>query len=780
MFEAWGRALYRVRRLTLGIAVFFAVVAGVWGTGVFDKLTSGNSFTMPDSQSQRESNTAAAVFGRDDADVVVLYRSPTMTVSAPAYRRAVTAALAELPSAQVAKVTTSWSSGQPSLASADRHSTYAAIQLKGADDSAKQKAYEVIKDDLSGGSGTGTAALARAGITAQVGGTVPTEVAVENEVTANIARAESISLPVLLILLVVIFGSLVAAALPVAIGGLAILGSFAVLRLITLATTVSIYSVNITTIMGLGLGIDYGLFMVTRFREELRRQPTVEAAVARTVATAGRTVAVSGVTVAVALTGLMLFPEVYLRSMGYGGVATVAVDVIAALTVLPALLAVLGHRVNALRVRKSVGAAQATEHGSWYRLAHSVMRRPVVYATVIVIALLALGAPFLKIAWGGTDARALPANSAVRQVTQTLSDDFPDNSATPVEAVVTNVSGHGQLATYIHKIDAISGVTGVRVTGQHGGTARLDVEYRPQMYSPAARQIVTKIRDVTPPLHATVLVGGVTAGLVDELNSLGATLPWMALLTCVATFVLLFLAFGSVVLPVKAILMNVLSLSATFGVIVWVFQWGHLAGPLRFTPTGTIDPTMPILLLVIVFGLSMDYEVFLLSRVRELYDETGDNAAAVAYGLQRTGGVITSLAFLLVVVVGLFSASGITFLKLLGVGMIVALVVDASVVRVMLVPATMRLLGRANWWAPRPLRGLYARYGIRESDAPTPPTPPTVHPVRYRGKRRVNAGAGLKSGLDTERKMVAQHPKLRPVRGVISSLNSGTRRAALP
>jgi trehalose monomycolate/heme transporter len=727
MFEVWGRVLYRARRLTLGIAVVFAVVAGVWGTGVFGKLTSGNSFTVPDSQSQRESDTAAAVFGRNEADVVVLYRSATMTVSAPAYRRAVTAALAGLPSAQVAKVTTYWSSGQRSLVSVDQHSTCAVIQLKGADDWMRQKAYKAIKDDFSGedsassGSGTGTAALARTGITAEVGGTVPTEVAIESEVNANISRAEGISLPVLFILLVVIFGGLVAAALPVAIGGLAILGSFAVLRLLTLATTVSVYSVNITTILGLGLGIDYGLFIVTRFREELRRQPTVEAAVARTVATAGRTIAVSGVTVAAAVTSLILFPEVYLRSMGYGGVATVAVDVIAALTVLPALLAVLGHQVNALRVRRGLGApVPATEHGGWYRLAHSVMRRPVVYATVIVIGLLALGAPFLKISWGGTDARALPASSAVRQVTQALSDEFPVNSAAPVEAVVTDVADQGQLAAYIRKIDAISGITGVQVTGRHDGAVRMDIGYRPQPDSPAARQIVTEIRDVTPPPRAAVLVGGVTASLVDELNSLGATLPWMALLTCVATFVLLFLAFGSVILPVKAIVMNVLSLSATFGVIVWVFQWGHLSGPLRFTPTGTIDPTMPILLLAVIFGLSMDYEVFLLSRIRELYDETGDNVAAVADGLQRTGGVITSLAFLLVIVIGLFSASGITFLKLFGVGMIVALVVDASVVRVLLVPATLRLLGRANWWAPRPLRRLYARYGIRESDAPTP------------------------------------------------------------
>ena len=221
-----------------------------------------------------------------------------------------------------------------------------------------------------------------------------------------------------------------------------------------------------------------------------------------------------------------------------------------------------------------------------------------------------------------------------------------------------------------------------------------------------------------------VLVGGTTAGLVDELSSLGSTLPWMALLVCVSTFVLLFLAFGSVVLPLKAIVMNVLSLSATFGVVVWIFQWGHLSGLLRFSPTGSIDPTMPILMLAIIFGLSMDYEVFLLSRIRERYDQTGDNTVAVAAGLQRTGGVITSLALLLIIVIGAFSASGITFIKLMGVGMIVALIVDASVVRILLVPATMRLLGSANWWAPRPLRRLYARYGIKEeTPAPAVPVP---------------------------------------------------------
>ncbi len=325
-------------------------------------------------------------------------------------------------------------------------------------------------------------------------------------------------------------------------------------------------------------------------------------------------------------------------------------------------------------------------------------------------------------------------------MTQTLARDFPGNFTAPVESLVRfsgpvagSPSTQSQLAVYVSRLDRVAGVTGAQVAGIRGDIARIDLAYRPDPLSAQARQIVQQVRAVTPPPGAKAYVGGQTAQLVDELGSLSATLPWMALVMAAATFLLLFLAFGSVVLPIKAIAMNLLSLAATFGVVVWIFQQGHLSGLLGFSPTGTLDPTMPILMLAIIFGLSMDYEVFLLSRVRERYDVTGNNTESVASGLQRTGGVITSAALLLVIVIGAFSASGITFIKLMGVGMIVALIVDASIVRVMLVPATMRLLGRASWWAPAPLRRLYARYGFRESDgdsaavsAPEPGRPQAV------------------------------------------------------
>jgi len=716
MFEIWGRAIYRRRLLTLVLTLIALAAAAAWGTGVFGSLQSSGGFTPPNSESQRASNLAASAFGRNDADVVVLYRSPAMTVADPAYRAAVARSLAALPHGRVTAAQTYWSTGSAGFVSANRHETYAVLQLAGSSDDARTTSYDAIKGDLTA-----------PGLQTLVGGSVPTFESVNNEVKADIGRAEAFSMPVLLILLLLIFGSLTSALLPLAVGGTAIIGSFAVLRLLSLGTAVSTYSINITTILGVGLGIDYGLFMVSRFREELRRQPTVEAAVARTVATAGRTVAVSGITVAVALSSLMLFPEVFLRSMGYGGVATVLVDMIAALTLLPALLALLGHRVNSLRVRRLARETAIHDHGgAWRRIAGSVMRRPVIYAVVIVAALLALGTPFLSVKWGGTDATVLSASSQPHQVADALNRDFPGNATNPIEAVVrlpgpaSAPAQRAALAAYTSRLDRVPGVTGAQLTAARGDVARIDMRYAPQAYSAQARAIVQRVRAVSGPAGATVLVGGVTAGLADELASMGQTLPWMALVMVLATFVLLFLAFGSVVLPVKAIVMNAASLAAAFGAVVWIFQDGHLSGLLNFTP-GSIDPAMPILILAIVFGLSMDYEVFLLSRIRERYDLTSDNTAAVADGLQRTGGIITSAALLLIIVVAAFSASSIVFIKLLGVGMVIALVVDASVVRVLLVPATMRLLGRANWWAPRPLRRLYARYGIREEDGQRQP-----------------------------------------------------------
>jgi uncharacterized membrane protein YdfJ with MMPL/SSD domain len=572
---------------------------------------------------------------------------------------------------------------------------------------------------------------------------------INQRVSSDIGTAETISMPVLLVLMVVIFGSLAAASLPLAIGGAAILGSFTALRGVTSFTDVSVFAVNVVTIMGLGLAIDYGLFMVSRFREEIRRQPTVEDAVARTVATAGRTVAVSGVTVALSLAGLIIFPQVFLRSMGLGGMSAVLVAMLAALTLLPALLGMLGPRVDALSVRPlfrrlfrrppaaTMAVVAEDHHGAWYRIARSVMRRPVVYAVVVIAVLVTLGLPFLRVQFGGIDVRVLPAGTESRVVSATIDRDFPSGPNGPITSVVTlpdavdSAAGGAALSSYVRSVSDVPGVTRATVTGAAGRTARVDVGYAGDPMSSGARALVGQIRAVTAPAGATVLVGGQSAVLTDLLHSLGSLLPWMALFVVATTFVLLFLAFGSIVLPLKALVMNALSIGASFGALVWIFQDGHLSGPLGFEPTGFIEATQPILVLAIIFGLSMDYEVFLMSRIREQYDVTGDNTRAVATGLQRTGGIITSAALLLIIVIAAFSLSGITFIKMIGVAMLIAIVVDATVVRILLVPATMRLLGRANWYAPGPLRGLYSRYGIRESDG----VPATTREAALTGAR---------------------------------------------
>ncbi|MFB4310503.1 MMPL family transporter [Actinomadura sp. GTD37] len=710
MFDRWGRWVHRRRRWVLAVAGAALVFAGVWGTGVFGALTSAGGFDTPGSESAKAAQIAERDLGRDEADVVVLYQGRT-TVDDPAFRASVERALAALPQDKIASTATFWTTESPQFVSADRTATYAVLELAGADAAARQDAYEAIEDDLAEAGG---------GLTARVGGSVGTETAINERVSSDIGRAEGMAMPILLLLLVVIFGGLVSASLPLLIGGVAILGSFTALHALTYVTDVSIFAVNITTFLGLGLAIDYGLFVVSRFREEIGRGRPVEDALAATMATAGRTVAVSGVTVAVSLSGLLLFDQNFLVSMGYGGIATVFVCMVAALTVLPALLGVLGPKVNALPVRRRRPSGDRA--GVWWgRLAHSVMRRPVVYLVATVALLLALGGPFLRINWGGVDAKVLPDGAEARVVAEALETQFPRNATSPIEAVVTGTSDRAVIQAYGDRLAAVPGVTDAAVTGAEGATTRISLRYDADPNSGAARDLVQKVRDVPAPPGAEVHVGGMTADVVDQLDSIGSTLPWLAVLVGGATFVLLFLAFGSVLLPLKAIVMNTLSLSATFGAVVLIFQDGHLSGLLDFTATGSISPAMPILMLAMLFGISMDYEVFLLSRVREHYDLTGSNTAAVAAGVQRTGSIITSAAVLFIIVIGAFATSGITFIKMTGVGMAIAILVDATIVRALLVPAAMRLMGRANWWAPGPLARLYGKYGIREGDSPETP-----------------------------------------------------------
>ena len=711
MFERLGSFNYRHRRLVLALTGLFVVAAIAWGTGVFGSLANGG-FEAPGTEAARAVKTVEQSIGRTGTDVVVLYRSPTQTVSDSTFRSAVEQDLAALPKEDVLATTIFWTTKSPAFVSKDQHSTYAVLTLAGSDPDQRLETFRKIADQVR---------QAPAGLDVKVGG----EDGINDEINAqtehDIVQAETISLPIVLILLVIVFGGLVAASLPLFVGALAILGAFVVLRALTTFTDVSVFSINIVTMIGLGLAIDYALFIVTRFREQLALGNDVETALTITMGTAGRTVAFSGITVGVAISSMVLFPVMFLRSMAYGGAAAVLVAMFAALTALPALLAVLGERVNKLKVPwlSKRGGLGATEHGPWYRLAQSVMRRPVRYVVVLVPLLLALGIPFLQVQLGGVDHRALPAGSDSRTVTETLQNDFAGAGGSDVLVAVRfatpPANAQQTLAPYLQQLGQVRDVQDVRLTGYKNGVASIQVHTHYTSQELPARDVVKSVRAVQPLAGTTVETGGDTAALMDLLQVLRERVPWMAGFIVLVTFLLLFVAFGSFVLPAKALLMNVLSLSASFGAMVFIFQDGHLSGLLDFTPSGFLDATNPVLLFAVLFGLSMDYEVFLLSRIREEYDRTGDNTRSVALGLQRTGGIITSAALLLIIVVGAFATSGIVFVKMIGVGLVIAILIDATVVRALLVPATMRLLGRANWWAPGPFARWWKKHGFRES-----------------------------------------------------------------
>jgi RND superfamily putative drug exporter len=707
MFGWWGATVVRMRWAVLGAGLALVVLGATWGTGVLGSLTGGG-FDDPASESSRAQQRITAELGEQGADILVLYSSDTTTVDQPAVRVPVTATLARLRERpEVASVTDWYKSGSAALLATDRRATYALVQLRASGEDGKTAAFARLRPDLEA-----------PGVRTEIGGNVPFLVTANTQTTEDITRAETLSLPVLLVLLILIFGGLVAAATPLLIGGLAILGALVAVRLLHLVTDVSVFAVNVITLIGLGMAIDYALFVVSRFREELAAGQDTPAAIARVMNTAGRTVLISGLTIALALASLLIFPQVFLRSMGLGGVAAVLVAMLAALTVLPALLAVLGPRIDALRVplpgRWRARPTGAAAGGGWARLARSVMRRPVPYLVGVVVVLAVLAAPFLRIEFGGFDERVLPADAQPRVVAERIGAEFPGGTIAPMAVLVSGVPAESA-QRFADQVGRVPGVTGVRVSANRGEQTLLSVTYRGEPTDDTAQQAVRDLRQLPEPAGGEVLVGGRPAADADLLHSLGTRLPWMALIMAAATLVLLFLAFGSVVLPIKAVVMNLVSIGASFGVVVWIFQDGHLASRLGFTPTGFIEPSNPILMLAVLFGLATDYEVFLLSRVREEWDRTGDNTAAVAAGLQHTGRIITAAALLLVVVVAGFATGGTTFIKLIGVGMIVAIVVDATLVRALLVPATMRLLGRWNWWAPAPLARLYQRFGLRES-----------------------------------------------------------------
>ncbi|AGL17328.1 MMPL family transporter [Actinoplanes sp. N902-109] len=696
----------RFRWPVLVAAIVAVVAAGVWGMGVFGQLSEGG-YNDPGAESSRAAEVVRTYLGAQGGDLIAVYRPDSGTVDDAELGRTIEAQLHGLPTSAVTAVTGYWPGKQPQYAAADRGSAVAVITLAGEDDGAKLSSYRKVADDF-----------AVPGATVQLAGAAPLNDASAARSTDDLATAEAISLPIVLVLLLFIFGSLVAAALPVLVGGCAVLGSLGVLHAIADSHDVNSFAVNVASLLGLGMAIDYGLFTVGRFREEQDAGRTPAQAVARTVATAGRTVLFSASLLMIALAGLLLFPQGFLKSLAYGGLAAVALAALLSLTLLPALLAILGPRVDKLPVRLPHRASR----NRWERLAGAVLRRPVLVALPIVAGLLVLAAPISGVHFGENDERVLPAGDPARQAVTALKTDFPALSSAGVLVVLRGeddaAPGADGTAAFAQRIAKVPGVAAVTPAGAGGPVVTWTATLRDKdPFSTSARDAVRSLRDLRPPLDATLLVGGTTARNVDSLTAIGNRLPLMIALLAGATLVLMFLAFGSVLLPVKAVLMSALSLSATFGILVWIFQDGHGAGLLSITPA-PLEAGIVVLMAAVVFGLSTDYEVFLLSRMVEARTRGASTAEAVTTGLTRTGRVISAAALLLIVVTGAFALSSVTTMRFVGIGMIIALLLDATVVRMLLVPAVLRLLGDAAWWAPGPLKRLQQRAGLAEYDSP--------------------------------------------------------------
>ena len=724
MLRRVGEFTVRRRRwILVGALVVFAA-AGAFGGKVAKSLSSGG-FDDPGSESSRAAQTLQDEFGTGNPNVVLLVRTRHGTVDSPAVRAEGLSLTRQLAGERgVDAVVSYWSlRGAPPLRSTDTSEALVLARIEGDDDTVRDRVedlgpkYTISTPEVTVGVG------GRAEVFRQVGTTVE----------SDLQKAEKISIPITLVLLILVFGSVVAAGLPLMIGGFAIVGTFAVLQVLSSLTDVSIFSLNLTTAMSLGLGIDYALFIVSRYREEVRHGLAPHDAVVRSVETAGRTVLFSALTVGVSLAALLVFPLYFLRSFAYAGIAVVALAAVGAVFILPALIAVLGRRVDSLVLWRRKPKPEGT--GFWHRLATLVMRRPGVIAVGIVAVLLVLGAPFLKVNFGLPDDRVLPTSASSRVVQDQIRTQFTSREVNTMPVVAPDTGNGpatpGQVTDYATRLSRVAGVgrvdalTGSYVKGKlvfppNRDSARfrtphatwLSVVPSVEPMSDAGETLVRDLRATPAPFD--VLVGGDAARLVDSKHALFNRVPLALGLIGLVTFVVLFLFTGSLFVPAKAVVMNLLSLTATFGAMVWVFQEGHLSGLLNFTPTGLIDTTTPITMFCIAFGLSMDYEVFLLSRIREEYLRSGDNVRSVALGLERTGRLVTAAAATLAVVFIAFATSQITFIKLLGVGLALAVVMDATLIRGTLVPAFMRLAGRANWWAPRGLRRVHDRIGLHE------------------------------------------------------------------
>ncbi|WP_407562762.1 MMPL family transporter [Streptomyces sp. 184] len=720
MLTRIAELVLRRTRLVLTLAAVAVVAMAALGFGAFGKL-SGGGFSDPGSPSSKAQEVIDDRFG-GDTNLVLLVSAESGGPGGDAARergQQVTEGLRA--ESDVGSVMSYWDRGGEGLTSRDGSQALVLAHVAGGDEKEADHAKE-LTDEYTG---------TRDGVTVRAGGGAAVSNDVSTQVAADLALAEAIAVPVTLVLLVLAFGSIVAALLPLAIGLVAIFGTFAELWVLGSLTDVSVFSVNLTIALGLGLGIDYGLLLVSRFREQLTAGDEVPQAIRRTVATAGRTIAFSSATIVAALAALLVFPQYFLRSFAYAGIGVVAIAAISALVIIPALLAVLGHRVNGGRV-PGARAMRRTDAPLWGRVAGAVMRRPALTALPVLGLLLLAASPLLGVSYGTPDERVLPESAQSRQVATALREDFAVDDSTAIDVVTTGAVAGPDLARYATELSRLDGVA--RVDASNGSYAdgaagpaspaaaglgrpdaqRLTVSVEPAPKSGAAQELVGDVRAVPAPGGVETLVGGTDAELVDAKDSIGSRLPLAVGMVLITTFVLLFLFTGSVVQPLRAVVLNAVSLAAAMGAMVWIFQDGHLSGLLGFTPQ-PMDTAMTVLMFCIAFGLSMDYEVFLTSRIKELHDAGADPATAVTSGLARTGRIVTMAAGLLAVSFFAFGTGEVSFLQMFGLGSGLAILIDAIAVRGVLVPAAMRLLGGRAWYAPRWLRRVHARVGLSEA-----------------------------------------------------------------
>jgi putative drug exporter of the RND superfamily len=708
--------LYARRRAVLYVTVIGAVIAGVFGSSVAQHLSPYGA-TDPATQSVQATNRFQAATNREiDPGVVALVNLAPGNVHTQTARDRVAQVANDLRRGpDVAEVISYYETNNPAMVSRDQSETYVLAYFRPKSDTTLKNDAQRIENGFAG----------QRDVT--LGGQQIANAQVNTQVGHDLEHAELLAFPLVFMLSLLFFRSLVAALLPPLLGGLAIVTTFFALRIIAGFVDLSVFALNLTTGLGLGLAIDYSLFMVSRYREESAKSGFGVDALKRTLQTAGRTIAFSSLTIAAAIASLTIFPQRFLYSMGIAGALVALLAATLALTVLPALLSALGPRVNALAPKRLARAAdrdaRPAESGFWYRLSRFVMRRPALIAITSASLLIALGIPFFaQVKFTTVDASVLPASAAARQVSDALNTQFPPNRGAPIDIVLgapANSPAVSALAARIKTLPDVSAVAPAQPAGP--STSLVSVAPIDAPLSDATQSLVHEIRALGPPFYLGV--AGETAAYIDLEHSLAAHLPAVLAVVVATTLIILFFMTGSVVLPIKAVIMNALGLCAMFGILVLIFQDGNLEGLLSYRSLGALDATQPILLFAVGFGLATDYGVFLLSRIKEARDAGAGDADAVAIGLERTGRIVTAAALLFAVALGAFSTSEIVFVKELGVGAVLAVLIDASIIRALLVPSLMMLLGPLNWWAPKPLRRVYERAGLQESAPPAGPDP---------------------------------------------------------